>query len=257
MFVNRYIAVSYKQAENFRKAVMSGNEKVKVVHNGIRVEDFCHKSGGNLSKSDFSKNEESLVLTVARIDKLKGHRYLLEAAAMVPEAVFLLAGDGTERADFEMLAKELKVDNRVVFLGHRDDVPELLDICDVFVLPSLLEGLPLSILEAMAASIPVIATDIPGVNEIIRNGENGLLVPPADACVLAERISLLLSDKTLAKRLAASGKERVRQEFSAKKMAANVTGIYEDLLSGKASRGRASERVKQPGGDHTTNGNRC
>ncbi len=233
MFVDYYIAVSYKQAERLKKNVISGN-KVKVVQNAVNVQDFCHKGDENLLKSELKNNEDKkVILTVARIDELKGHKYLIEAAQLVPDAIFLLAGDGPERSAMERKARDLKVADRVVFLGQRDDIPELLNACDIFVLPSLLEGLPLSVLEAMSASRPVIATDIDGIKEIITDRENGILVPTADPNALAESIKLLLSDKSLAGRLAASGKETIIKNFASEKMVKGVTDIYCELIKRK------------------------
>jgi glycosyltransferase involved in cell wall biosynthesis len=233
MFVDCYIAVSYKLAERLKKNVIS-EDKVKVVRNAVNVKYFCHKNESDLSKSELKHSEDKRVaLTVARIDKLKGHKYLIEAAPFVPDTVFLIAGDGPEKAVLEKKARDLKVADRVVFLGQRNDVPELLNACDFFVLPSLLEGLPLSVLEAMSASRPVIATDIDGINEIIIDGENGLLVPPADPKALAEKIKLLLSDKSLAARLAVSGKETIIRNFTLEKMVKEVTDIYCEIIRRK------------------------
>lgn len=230
MLVDQYIAVSRSQAERLKKNVISEN-KVQVVQNAVNVKDFCRKAGANLLKFGLKHDDERpAVLTVARLDKLKGLGYLIEAASIVPEAVFFLAGDGPERANLEAKARELKVEDRVIFLGQRNDIPELLNSCDLFVLPSLLEGLPLSVMEAMSAAKPVIATDIDGINEVIIDGENGLLFPPADSKALAERIKLLLSDNELARRLAVSGKERVSRDFSAERMIEEVTGIYRDII---------------------------
>ena len=233
IFVDYYIAVSYKLAERLKKNVISEN-KVKVVQNSVNVEDFRHNDDGDLLKSELKNiGDKGVVLTVARIDKLKGHKYLIEAAPLVPDTIFLLAGDGPERAAMEKKARDLKVADRVVFLGQRNNIPELLNACDFFVLPSLLEGLPLSVLEAMSASKPVIATDIDGINEIIIDGENGLLVPPGDSKALAEKIKLLLSDKSLAKRLAVSGKETIMKNFTSEKMVKGVTDIYCEIIRRK------------------------
>ena len=238
MLVDRYIAVSYKQAEHLKKAIICRN-KVKVVQNCVNVKDFCDRTDSALLKSILKNNEEKpIVLTVARLSKRKGNGYLIEAATMVPEAIFLFAGDGTEWTNLENQARELNIAERVVFLGQRNDIPELLNACDLFVLPSLQEGLPLSILEAMAASKPVIASDIEGVNEIIINGQNGFLVPPANASALAEKINLVLSDKPLAKRISAKGKEHVTREFSTERMVAGVTNIYEEILIQKRITGK-------------------
>ena len=156
---------------------------------------------------------------------------MLQAAARVPNAVFVLLGDGPEQSALEAQASALGVRNRVVFLGYRQDVPDLLACADLLVLPSLFEGLPLSILEAMAAGKPVIATDVGGTSEVIEPEQTGLLVPPANPGALAGAIRRVLFDRRLAERLALTGKARVRDEFSAATMVQSVTQIYEDVLS--------------------------
>jgi len=230
IFVDRYIAVSCQQAKHLKRSVIS-QDKVEVVPNGVDVKDFSVSTNKTFLKSISNEIEgKSIILTVARLDNLKGHKYLIEAVTMVPGAVFLIAGDGPERANFEEQARKLGVAQRIIFLGQRNDIPDLLNICDLFVLPSLLEGLPLSILEAMAASKPVIATDIEGINEIIIDGQNGLFVPPANAHALADKINILLSDKSLAQRLSENGRESVTQKFSVQKMTEEVISIYEEML---------------------------
>jgi len=231
IFVDRYIAVSYGQAEQLKRAVIS-RDKVQVVQNGIYVEDYSKKSQNNLLRSPLSKNGGELwvVLTVARLDKQKGHIYLLNASSLIPRAVFFLAGDGPERANLEERVKQMNLYDKVIFLGHREDIAELMHNCDLFVLPSLFEGLPLSILEAMSACKPVIATDIEGINEIIIHGKTGLLVPSADSNALAENINLLISNPSLANKIAVAGRERIIQEFSAQKMVEGVTKIYEEII---------------------------
>jgi glycosyltransferase involved in cell wall biosynthesis len=171
------------------------------------------------------------VLTVARLDEQKGQRYLLEAAAQVPQARFVLAGDGPLRTSLEAQARSLGLEQRVKFLGYRSDIPDLLAGCDVFVLPSLYEGLPLSILEAMSAGKPVIATQIGGTDEAVIPNETGLLIPPADPAALAAAIRKLLDDRPFARRLALAGQARVECEFSAATMVQRVTNVYTELLA--------------------------
>jgi len=233
--VDTYIAVSNDVARQMREIITPG-DKVEVVHNGIIIENY--EGGGNgINTSEAfdsikrGRDTSPVVLTVARLDKQKGHTYLLKAAADVPGALFVFAGDGPERADLEKEAEELRLSDRVIFLGQRNDVRELLLGCDLFVLPSLFEGLPLSIMEAMAAGKPVIASDIGGVNELIRDGETGYLVPPGDTHALARRINTLISDPALARKMALAGKTLVEKEFSADSMVAGVTGIYKRYLS--------------------------
>jgi glycosyltransferase involved in cell wall biosynthesis len=174
-----------------------------------------------------------VVLTMARLDAAKGLGHLLGAAAQVPEALFVVAGEGPLRGVLEARARQLELDGRFRFLGQRWDVPGLLGAADLFVLPSLSEGLPLTVLEAMAAGTPVVATDVGGTSEALVHGETGLLVPPADAAALAGAIRTLLADRGRAERLAAAARVRIREHFSAETMVRGITGIYEDILSAR------------------------
>ena len=181
--------------------------------------------------------DRPMILTVARLDKQKGLPTLLEAAAQVPEAVFVLVGEGPERAALEAQCRELGLEERVIFAGFRQDIPAWLGHCNLFVLPSLYEGVPLSLLEAMAAGKPVIASAIPGNDEAVTHAETGWLVPPGDATALARAIRLLLADQVLAQRLAFAGQARARREFSSEAMMQQVEQVYTELLE-KAQKGR-------------------
>ncbi len=143
----------------------------------------------------------------------------------------MLVGDGPERGALESQVATLGLRDRVQFLGYRPDIPGLLAGCDLFVLPSLYEGLPLSILEAMAAGKPVVATAIGGTDEVIVPDCTGLLVPPGDAPALATAIRTLLADPPLARRLARAGQARVATMFSAAQMVRQVTQVYDELLA--------------------------
>jgi glycosyltransferase involved in cell wall biosynthesis len=215
--------------------------KVEVVHNGIIIKDYG-SSGRDASAGDpyysikRGRENSPVVLTVARLDEQKGHANLLKAAAEIPGALFVFAGDGPERAGLEKQVEELRLSDRVIFLGQRNDVRELLRGCDLFVLPSLFEGLPLSVMEAMAAGKPVIASDIGGVNELVRNGETGYLVPPGDTHALARGINSLIADPALSRKMAIAGKALVEKEFSSESMVAGVTDIYKRRLSETSGR---------------------
>lgn len=234
--VDRYVAVSYDLARRLRESLGLPARKIRVVHNGIRLAPFDRPTTPGLRVAPAGADEQPVVLTLARLNEQKGHRYLLEAAAQVPEARFVLAGDGPARAELEARARSLGLAGRVDFLGHRTDVPELLAGCDLFVLPSLFEGHPLSILEAMAAGRPVVATAVGGTAEAVRHGETGLLVPPADPAALAAAIRTILADRPLADRLAVAGRARVRRELAAETMVHRVTEIYDEVLAAKGGR---------------------
>ena len=223
--VGRYIAVSQEVAQRLIRKLHWPARKIQVIRNCVSPVSECG------TQSPIERTGRPIVLTVARLDEQKGHRYLLEAAAQVPEAQFVLAGDGPLRASLEAQARSLGVEDRVKFLGYRSDIADLLADCDMFVLPSLYEGLPLSILEAMSAGKPVIATHIGGTDEAVIAGETGLLVPPADSAALAAAIRSLLTDRPLAQRLATAGRARVAQEFSAAKMVQQVIAVYDELLA--------------------------
>ena len=228
--LGRYLPVSHDLAQRLRQTLHFPARKIQVIHNGILVEPFNGLADAALRASLNGNSQRPIVLTAARLDAQKGHRYLLEAAALVPEAQFVLAGDGPARSSLEERVQALGLGNRVVFLGYRSDIPELLACCDLFVLPSLYEGLPLSVLEAMAAGKPVIASAVGGTDEAVIPGETGLLVPPADPIALATAIRTLLDDPPLAQRLALNGRARVQREFSAERMVQRVTRVYDELL---------------------------
>jgi glycosyltransferase involved in cell wall biosynthesis len=229
--VDRYIAVSCEVARQLRQTLWFSAGKVQVIHNGIPLAPFSRSVNGNLRAILTGPREQPAILTVARLHRQKGLHHLLAAAAFVPEAQFVLAGGGPERALLETQARVLGVADHVTFLGHRDDIPDLLASCDLFVLPSLFEGHPLSILEAMAAGKPVIASAVGGTDEAVVHGETGILVPPADPHALALAIRRVISDPALAQRLAAAGEARARQEFSAETMVQRTTQVYEEILS--------------------------
>lgn len=246
--VDRYIAVSHDVARNLRPRCLFPS-RVRVVHNGIDLRPFGRP--GNPALRTFLKKgtERPIVLCVARLDrKQKGLRFLVDAAALVPEAQFILAGDGPERGELQAQTRALGVEDRVTLLGYYDDLPDLLATCDLFVLPSLCEGFGLAVAEAMACAKPVVASNIGGVNEVVVDRETGLLVSPADPPALASAIRTVLSDPILAERLGAAGKSRVHREFSAERMVERTTDIYEEILARSGGFTAASHRTPKSQG---------
>jgi len=230
--VHRYIAVSHEVARRLRQTFGIPERKIEVIYNAVAPDRFAASDGSACGGAIIGRAGQSVILTLARLNPQKGLCYLLEAAVQVPEALFVLAGDGSERSALEARANALGIADRVVFLGHRRDVPELLAGCDLLVLPSLYEGLPLSVLEAMAAGRPVVATAIGGTDEAVVHGKTGLLVPPADPDALAGAIRTILRDPQLAQRLAEAGQARARQRFSVAAMVGCVAELYDRLLGG-------------------------
>jgi glycosyltransferase involved in cell wall biosynthesis len=173
-----------------------------------------------------------IVGVVARLEPEKGHPTLLEAwpgvVRAVPDAYLLVVGEGSRREELEALARTLRIAHRVVFTGRRDDVPAVTAALDVAVLPSYREAQGLSVLEAMALSRPVVASNVGGIPEMITDGVTGLLVPPHDAAALAGAIIRLLTDHPYADLLARAGHDLVHERFCVERMVASVEAIYDE-----------------------------
>jgi glycosyltransferase involved in cell wall biosynthesis len=229
--VDRYIAVSKHVASRLRDGFGVPSEKISTVLNGVRLARFDHLTPNGLRDQLTGGANVPVILTVARLHPQKGLEFLLDAARQVPDALFLVAGEGPQRPALEQEARALGLGARVRFLGFRTDVPELLANCDLFVLPSLFEGLPISVLEAMAAGKPVVATSVGGTDEAVVDGDTGLLVPPGDAPALATAIRQLIHDGALAERLGAAGRARVAAHFTAQTMVEQVATVYEEALA--------------------------
>lgn len=193
-----------------------------------------------------------LIGTVCRFHPQKGLHYLIAAFAAllecIPQAHLVLVGDGELRQALEEQAQALGVAAQITFTGFRTDVPAILAQLDLFVLPSLWEGLPLVLLEAMAARLPVVATAVGGTPELVVDGETGILVPPADVEALTTAMQQLLSAQDLRQRMGQKGRLRVEQEFSAAKAVRETTALYEQLvqqkLSGKIARSNKTDATK-------------
>jgi glycosyltransferase involved in cell wall biosynthesis len=188
---------------------------------------------------------------VARLQPEKGVATFLKAAARVskasPEARFLVVGDGPLREELLGLAGRLGMEDRVRFLGYRTDARALIGLLDVLVVPSLTEGSPLIVLEAMAAGVPVVASAVGGIPDQARHGEEGLLVPPGDPEALAGAMGELLRDPSRARLLGAAGRRRTENEFSHETLVRRIEGIYRAVLEGKIPRDASEVEVPSAG----------
>jgi len=231
--VGRYICVSRFVADACVAHVGWPPERVSVVHNGIDPEPWA-RGDSAAGRAALGGGEGPVALTLARLDAQKGLEVLVEAAAQTPGVRFAIAGDGPQRAALEQQIERLGLGDRVRLLGRREDAADLLAGCDLFVLPSRFEGLPVSVVEAMAASRPVVATAIGGTDEAVVEGETGLLVPAGDAPALAAAVARIASDAALSAAMAAAGHERALASFTATGMAGAVEQTYLELLGDRA-----------------------
>ena len=183
------------------------------------------------------KLDGPLVAAVSRLHRQKGVVHLLKAAPEIlgrcPAAKIAVAGGGPLEAELRGLATRLGLDRRVMLLGEREDARDILALADVVVLPSLWEGLPLVLLEAAQLGKAVVATGIDGVREVLRDGETGLLVPPARPEALAEAVSRLLAEPGLAARLGEAARAEIPAAFPVDRMVAETSRLYLELASAK------------------------
>ena len=213
----KVIAVSRDTAGLLRRQSGVDPAKLLTIANGVETEAIArHRPAFGRDALGLAPTD-TILLCVGRLTLAKGHRHLLEAmrllAASMPAVKLLVAGDGELREELTELARSLGVADRVLFLGARTDIPDLLALCDLYVSASVFEGTSLAVMEAMAAGKPIVATNIPGNLELLEDGANAVLVPPADAPKLAEAITRLAGDATLAETLGRSAQHKAYAEF--------------------------------------------
>lgn len=206
---------------------------IKTVYNGINISNSFENCGKLRMELNIPKGVPLLGM-IARLVPEKGHEYAIKAMPEIlrrfPDARLVLVGDGPSRTYLEDLCERVGVKERVIFLGFRRDVEEIAIDFDVILMPSLSEGLPLALLESMALGKPVVASEVGGIPEVIKDGINGVLVPPEDAGALAERIIGLLMSNEMREKLGENARQTVLSKFTAKIMAENTMRIYDELL---------------------------
>ena len=232
---DKVIAVSDEIADEMKTKGISAS-KILVIDNGIDLQKFTNQTRNNELRKSFGFNgNHKIIGTVASLTEEKGHIYLIEAALQViykyPECRFLIVGDGGQRKFLEGKTADLGLTDKVIFTGSRKDVPEILSMLDAFLLPSLKEGLPMALLEAMAAKVPVIASSVGAIPDVIKDGMNGMLIPPKNSDAIAKVIAIMLSNGDSTKEMAQKAFEKVRDHYSSKQMADKYLAVYKEMLS--------------------------
>lgn len=210
-------------------------QRLTVIQNGVDTKRHVGLKEG--LRSDLGIGDVPVGVIVARLNGRKGHLTLLESLARLRKMqcapLMLFVGDGDERARLEAHARCLRLtQENVRFLGTRSDVPSILRAADFFVLPSETEGLPLSILEAMAEELPIIASRVGGIPELVDDCKQGLLVPPNDPVALAAAIQTISQDKNLRSALGAAARVRVVECFSFARMCQRYEELYDRAIKG-------------------------
>ena len=247
--VDRRIAVSDGLRRTYERIGVP-HERFTTVPNGVRARG---PSFGRLTARQALglDADQPVVMTAGRLVKMKGHRHLVEAtpqlASRFPGLTVIILGRGNVHDQLVRQADDLGVGQVVRIVGHRPDARLLLDAADVFVLPSLTEGMPLAAMEAMDAALPVVATGVIGTDEVVVQNKTGLLVPPRDPGALADALTQLLADRDLRTAYGRAGRARYLEEFTVEHMVARTAEVYRQVLGfPPMTRGGATSPTTEP-----------
>jgi len=234
---NRIVYVSQGLRQYYENLGFS-KEKSVVIYNGIDLNYFTPVEGRKVGSQLGLSSYNVLIGAVGHVKSWKGYEYMIEAAEIVnkqfPEAQFLIAGAFDKRDRYyqsvKEMVKERKLEKHILFLGYQNDIKEILTALNLFVLPSITEGFSLSLVEAMAMGVPVVATRSGGPEEIVIDGKTGFLVPPGKPKKMAEKILVLLENIELRREMGERGRELVSDKFSIKAMVENYEKLYDKVI---------------------------
>ncbi len=238
-FIRRYVAVSPDLQNWLTNRVGIRSSKVTFIANGIdttRSNEARLRPGPRQQMGDFAPPGTVLIGNVARLDKVKDQAGLISAFKLLSEEIgythcrLIIAGEGPQRAELEQQIVDLGLEDTAKLLGNRSDVTELLAECDVFALSSIAEGMPITLMEAMAAGLPVVATDVGGVASVVESGVTGTLVSAGDPHVLAAALRGYVADEKLRRQHGKAGCARVAMNFSLGTMVSAYVALYDGLL---------------------------
>lgn len=234
-YSKRIIAVSH----GIKNGMLARNippEKITVIQNGIDVNRFGVSIDKKLKRRQMGiPDNTKIVGTIGRLAPQKDIEVLLKTASILleinPKLHFLIIGDGPLKQQLQIKAIKLGIEKHVTFSGYRDDIPEILQLIDVFTLTSWTEGFPITALEAMASEKPVVATKVGGTSEIIEDGRTGLFVKENDEKDLAEKISFILNDKNYGINLGKTARKDIMSKYTADRMVKSIERLYYDVIN--------------------------
>jgi glycosyltransferase involved in cell wall biosynthesis len=235
-----FIAVAQAHGEFLRSFEKFPADKVRVIRNGIDCERFRPSvAARDQIRQELGLAKDTLLVgIVAALRSEKNHGLFVRMAADVrnrhPDAHWVIVGDGPQRKSIEFLVNELRMQDRIHFLGTRHDIPQIVASLDLFTLCSLNEASPVSVLESLACEIPVVATDVGSLRESIIHGETGLLVPPSDLRFLSAAVEQLLSSQRLRQSMGTAGREHVRRSASLQAMVDGYQQMMIELYDARA-----------------------
>lgn len=233
----RVIAISQEVKEHLINDFKVKEEDIKLIYHGIDADKFARYALSDMqyAKQKYGLGNGPVISIIARLSDVKGHLYLIEAMkdilAQIPEAWLLIVGEGKMEKRLTERCQELNIKKSVVFIPSVADTREILAITDIFAMPSLKEGLGLGIMEAMAAGLCVVASDVGGIKSLISQGVNGVLVKARESRGISQAIVSLLKDAGKRKSLGDNARELIRDKFSDDKMILETERVYQECLS--------------------------
>lgn len=233
----KVIAISAQVKEHLIKDFKVKESDIEVIHNGIEVEKYKPQATGYRlqRRKDLGLKDGPVIGIVARLSDVKGHQYLIEAMPMVvekiPQAQLLIVGSGKMQGDLQSRAQDLGIRRNIFFIPEVSDTREVLGVMDLFVMPSLNEGLGLAIIEAMAQGLAVIGSSVGGIKTLIQDGSTGILIGPADSHAIAKAITELLEDKQKREYLGNNARVFIQKNFSQEIMVNRTERVYQECLS--------------------------
>lgn len=235
-FVDCIVAVSDGVKDDLVNFENINPKKIHVIYNGIDASKYRITIDQWKKREELGITNSDIIIGVGvRLSEQKGISYLIEALkildAFIPKVKLLIVGDGELREDLEKLSAECGIADKVIFTGFRSDIHELLQIIDVYALPSLWEGHPLVLLEAMAAGKPIVATDVSGNRETVDHGRTGLLVPPKRPKELANSLKELLNNEELRNQMGQMSYKTFKDKFTLEKTIKEYQHLYEQFLN--------------------------
>ncbi|MDP2928050.1 MAG: glycosyltransferase family 4 protein [Candidatus Omnitrophota bacterium] len=230
----KVIAISQQVKEHLIIDFKLDENKISVIHNGIDTKNFGDFSARDMMRKDLGINDALLVGIIARLSDVKGHTYLIQAMPEViknfPNAKLLIIGRGKTKDALIKETHDLGLGGSIAFIPEAKNTKDLLAAMDIFVMPSLQEGLGLALLEAMAQGVAVVGSAVGGIKTLIQDKLNGLLVAPADVPALAQAIITLLNDSRLRRNLGARAREFIIANFSKEEMVDKTEIVYQQVL---------------------------
>ncbi|MBC9784487.1 glycosyltransferase family 4 protein [Heliobacterium chlorum] len=232
---DRYVVVAEYLKKNLCDIGIPAS-KITVIHNGVDEEKFSRQSISTTLRAELGiEDNVPLVGMVGRFHPVKGHIYLVAAAKEIlkinRDVRYLIVGEGFQRDEVEALVRDEGLDSYFYFTGFREDIANIYGAINILALPSLSEGLSLTLMESMLSGCPAVVSAVGGNPEIVSDGKNGLIVPPMDSLALAAALLRLLEDPCLTRRLGEAAKRTIEERFTAQRMAERTQAVYRHLVT--------------------------